>query len=420
MHSEKSWRYFVCAVFLFVSFGHAAEEARPGDESPPAPEFHIYSGNTHAHTSNTWSHGDHFINAKKQRNEAKEPALTISAGGVQTPPAAKKLKPDWHEHQGSPAQQFLCAKTNGYDFFAVTDHSQEATFHPVSATNAAWLSSKRDAADLTDANFIAISGYEHSENNGPGGKGHLNVFNSAEYLNAMAPGNDLKKFYAWLKTAAPNGDGPVVASFNHPGPKQYDDWSNRDPEVTGIITLLEVINSNKGIHYAGFVSALDHGWKVSPVCGNDNHGFYGISHQTSRTFVLATDKTKLGILDAMKHRRTYASLDKNIQCRYTVNGAVMGSTLAATNTFAFDIFVGDPDRARPENRITKIDIVKDGGAVARTFSPEPAHTIRWKPKIEDGTNHYFFVRVWNAGGGDAPGADPAKPIAWLAPVWIER
>ena len=32
----------------------------------------------------------------------------------------------------------------------------------------------------------------------------------------------------------------------------------------------------------------------------------------------------------------------------------------------------------------------------------------------------WLVRVWNAGGGDAPGADPAKPVAWLAPVWIDR
>ena len=44
----------------------------------------------------------------------------------------------------------------------------------------------------------------------------------------MALGIDLPKLYAWLKSAAPNGDGPVVASFNHPGPRSYDDWANRD------------------------------------------------------------------------------------------------------------------------------------------------------------------------------------------------
>jgi len=181
-----------------------------------------------------------------------------------------------------------------------------------------------------------------------------------------------------------------------------------------------VINSNKGIHYQGFVNALDHDWKVSPVCGNDNHGFYGITHQTSRTFVLATNESKLAILDAMQKRRTYASLDNNIQCRYTVNSAVMGSTLKVTNEFVFDISISDPDTSKPKNKITKIDIVKDGGAVVQIFAPEPAFSLRWKTTIQDSTNKYFFVRVWNAGGGDAPGADPAKPIAWLAPVWTGR
>jgi hypothetical protein len=33
---------------------------------------------------------------------------------------------------------------------------------------------------------------------------------------------------------------------------------------------------------------------------------------------------------------------------------------------------------------------------------------------------YFFVRVWNAGGGDAPKANPDHPVAWLAPIWTGR
>jgi hypothetical protein len=44
----------------------------------------------------------------------------------------------------------------------------------------------------------------------------------------------------------------------------------------------------------------------------------------------------------------------------------------------------------------------------------------WRPTISDATNKFFFVRVWNAGGGDAPSANPAQPVAWLAPVWTGR
>jgi hypothetical protein len=312
------------------------------------------------------------------------------------------------------------AKSNGYDFYITTDHSQEALFQPPSPTNAFWIATQRDARAATDSNFVAIAGYEHSENNGPRGVGHLNVINSAEYLNALDPGVDLPYLYKWLKTVPSNGDGPVVVSFNHPGPHQYNDWDYRDPEVTDIITMLEVINSNKQIHYAGFINALDKGWKVSPVCGNDNHGFYGITHQTSRTFVLATNKTKAAILDAMKHRRTYASLDNNIQCRYTVNGAIMGSTLDHPDTFAFDISISDPDTNKPNDKITRIDIVKDGGVEALSYSPTPGYAVTWHPTLRDATNRYFFIRVWNAGGGDAPKGKPSSPIAWLAPVWTGR
>jgi len=419
----------VVGVLAIACFCFSAEPTS-GPAEPKAPAapglYHIYAGSTHAHTAFTWSHGDQWVKpAKPADGEKKEAGIEVDANGAQRPSKTQVLKPDWQKHQGPPAEHFALAKTSGYDFYICTDHSQEADLQPPAADNTKWAATLRAAAEATDAKFVAIAGYEHSENNGPGGNGHLNVINSATYLNALAKGNDLPALYAWLKTAKANGDGPVVASFNHPGPRQYDDWSHRDEGVTEIITMLEVINSNNKIHYPGFVRALDKGWKVSPVCGNDNHGFWGITHQTSRTFVLATDRTKAAILDAMKNRRTYASLDKNLQCTYTVNGKIMGSTLAATeregDDFRFDITITDPDVNDPKNVITKIDIIKDGGEVAEAYTPAtPAHATHWTPTLHDTTSKYFFVRIYNAAGGDAPMPKPSSPVAWLAPVWTGR
>ena len=408
--NQLSWLLF---AFCLTPWAVAAEPATQ-------PVYHIYAGNTHSHTSFTWSHGDQWQKSVAGEDGKKTPGIYVDPSGAQFPSKSMVLKPDWQKFQGSPSAHFALAKANGYDFYVSSDHSQEAAFQPPDPNNANWLATKRAAAEATDANFIAIAGYEHSENNGPGGVGHLNVFNTDGYLNALAPGVDLPYLYQWLRSAKPNGEGPIVASFNHPGAHQYNDWAYRDPEITDIITMLEVINSNNKIHYEGFINALDKGWKVSPVCGNDNHGLWGITHHTSRTFVLATEKSKAAILDAMKHRRTYASLDKNIQCRYTVNGSIMGSTLDKPDELQFDISVADPDTDNPKDAITKIDIIKDGGAVADSFSPTPAHTVEWKPTIRDSTAKFFFVRVWNAGGGDAPKADPKKPVAWLAPVWTGR
>jgi len=424
-----------CFIPLFFATLLAAQT------NPPVAEYHIYAGNTHSHTAYTWSHGDHLTTngcagiltyttdsatgASKWSDGYVKTAGQGCPGiyvinGSQIPAPGVTVKPDWEKFQGPPSAHFAAAKAAGYDFYAATDHSQDAGLLPPSPTNPEWLNTKQQAAAATDDRFVALAGFEYSENDGPGGTGHLNVYNSTGILNALAPGIDLPYFYKWLETAQPNGDGPVVASFNHPDATQYNNWDYRDPKVTDILTTLEVINSNNKIHYPAFIAALDHGWKVSPICGNDNHGLAGITKQTSRTFVLATSRTKAAILDAMKNRRTYASLDKNIQARYTVNGAIMGSTLKSPTQFKFDISISDPDTTNPKDQITKIDIVKDGGTVVQTYTPTPGYAIHWTPTIDDATGKYFFVRVWNAGGGDAPGADPANPIAWLAPVWTGR
>ena len=380
-----------------------------GQDNLPLDAYHIYAGSTHAHTIFTISHGAQY----DHKPGFKHYMYVDSAGVSHT--LNTTLKSDWQKFQGLPFEHYELAKSNGYDFYITTDHSQEAGFHPTSALSPAWLATNHEVDEASDSNFVALRGFEYSENNGPGGKGHINVINTSTYINALEPGIDLEYLYNWLKTVPSNGDGAVVASFNHPGPEQYNNWANRDDEITDVITMLEVINSNNHIHYEGFVNALDNGWKVSPVCGNDNHGLSGITEFTSRTFVLAASRTKTAILDAMKHRRTYASLDQDINCRYSVNGQIMGSSLNSTDDLRFHILISDPDVNNPKDRITKIDIVTDKGVVLQTHNPDPAYSVEWNPTIKDTTHKYFFIRVWNAGGGDAPKADPEKPIAWLAP-----
>ncbi len=390
-----------------------------GQRNQSLSTYHIYAGNTHSHSSYTSSHGEQW-DPLPGATIFKE----IDTAGVNHV-LNSTLKSNWEKIQGPPSAHYALAKTNGYDFYAVTDHSQESDFYPTNPKNPAWMASKKDVDEAADDNFVAIRGFEFSENKrmnyGQEGTGHINVYNAAIYLNALQKGIGLPYFYKWLETVPSNGKGAVVACFNHPKPDQYDNWNNRAPEVTDIITMLEVINSNNRIHYPAFIQALDKGWKVSPVCGNDNHGLKGITTRTSRTFVLANNKSKQAILDAMKNRRTYASLENNIQCRYTVNDKIMGSTLTADTVFKFDISISDPDIINPKDRITKIDIVKDNGEIVKTYElTYPDYTVQWNPVIVDGTNKYFFVRIYNAGGGDAPGADAQEPIAWLAPIWTGR
>ncbi|WP_346239288.1 hypothetical protein ABDK00_006210 [Niabella insulamsoli] len=385
----------------------------------PFQEFNIYTGSTHAHTILTMSHGEHL-----QREPDAKKFMLVDSNHLNRP-SNMQMKKDWQAVQGLPSMHYEAAKKNRYDFYVCTDHSQEECFFPNEPFNTAWIVSHKQAELASTNGFVGLVGYEHSENDGPGGKGHINVINTVGYLNALEPGVDIKKLYAWLKQAAPYVDGPVVASFNHPSPTQYDSFSGRDEAITDIITMLEVINSNKNIHYEGFLAALDKGWKVAPVCGNDNHGLSAIGKHKSRTFVLAKNNTQKEILEAMKNRRTYASLEENIQCRYSVNDQIMGSTLGSKPKFHFNIHITDPDINVAADKITRIDIVANGGKTVASYEvPVPAHEVHWQPEIKNEGYAYFFVRVWNAGGGDLEPAvgkaspNASQPIAWLAPVWI--
>src|SRR5689334_12864260 len=228
----------------------------------PFDEFKIFAGSTHAHSAYTWSHGEQFAKSDcagilVYSKDPNSVAHVWSDGYVkgkngcagiyvidsfQYPSPGVKLRADWQEFQGPPSRHFNLAKSAGYDFYVVTDHSQEAAFQPANPDNPQWVAAKTQAREATDARFTAFAGFEFSENDGPGGTGHINVINTAGMLNALSPGVDLPHFYQWLATAQPDGEGPVVASFNHPGPDQYGKWADRTPKVTDIITMLEVIN----------------------------------------------------------------------------------------------------------------------------------------------------------------------------------
>src|SRR5260370_41413011 len=97
----------------------------------------------------------------------------------------------------------------------------------------------------------------------------------------------------------------------------------------------------------------------------------------------------------------------------------MGSTLDRAEVFKFDISVSDPDLANPNDRITKIDIVKDGGVVVQTYNPA-GYSIHWTPEIRDSTSKYFFVRIWNAGNHEWQPSDPSEQEVWQAPETAGR
>ena len=343
----------------------APEYTAPEDNPDPAKKeiYRIFLGNTHAHCK-------------------------YSGDANQT-------------DENSVEKHFLSAKSNGYDFYCITDHSQYETFTPQ-----AWDHMQSAADAVTDASFVAIRGYEHSENNGPGAKGHMNVYNSTTYLNALAAGIDLAYFHNWLAETANTN---VIVSMNHPKTDQYGNFACHNEQARRHIALIELINGTN-CHYDSFLAALSKGWKVSPVAGCDNHTTEPIAKWQPRTGVAAKRLTRTAILDAMAAGRTYATYDKNLKLLYYVNNHVMGSEIRTTaNTLTFEIDISDPDISDASNRITRIEIVDEENRVvaSETFSE---HRVHWEKSVPR-KDRYYYLKVYNL-SSDAP-------VAYTAPVWLK-
>ena len=410
----KKWNSTLSSIlFSFSALAFAQ------DYELPFKNLKTFNGNTHAHTFFTYSHGAHLKRDKDFSKTKGDKMLSVDSLFLNRPNKFH-LKEDWESYQGLPSKHYEEAKKAGYDFYFVTDHSQEEAFFPDEKNNTAWALATKQAKNATGENFTALMGVEHSENDSYETRVHLNVIGPSSYINGLRPGVDIPFFYNWLKKNPVNKHTgyPVVVQLNHPVKNQFNDFVYRDDDITEFITILEVINGKKN-HYEGFVEALDNGWKVSPSAGLDNHNYTSIATAQSRTFILAEKNTPKDLLIAMRKRRTYASWDKNLECRYTANDSLMGSTIDESKIYKLDIYISDPDIADESDKISKIDLVTGKGKVIRTIKPkELKHNNHWSISLKKKeVDSYFFIRVWDNSTNDQ---ENAQPVAWLAPIWIKQ
>lgn len=418
--------------------------APKSEQQQPLSYFKVYRGNTHSHTIFTWTHGAHRSKSIAKLTEPTEfhADFKAPAGTNYRDFNSLSMNPnDYTNLQGLPANHYQRAIDNGYDFYATTDHSQEPTLQPVGINNTFWRKIQ-ETADHYNAkpNFVAIPGFEFSRNSADnGGDGHINVLNSAEYVNAdfgqrgpAAPWPEanwnIPQFYNWVKTAQPyDKKGCVVVGFNHPKTGQYDDWANIDPEIVKHISTFELHSGFKTIRWEAYVRALNKGWKVSPIGVYDNHGFDVISNPKKfpPTNVLAPELTREAILIALSEHRTFATWIRGVEIKYAVNGNIMGSTIDKTNQLNFEINI----KTRPtidNEKVKRIQILRnnpDGKdvmdiAAEMTFDGNK-EDITWSPNINCSDAKFFLVRVFHNSDLNEDGSYKEHGSTVAAPVWIK-
>jgi hypothetical protein len=326
---------------------------------------------------------------------------------------------DLHTHttysdawEGTPETAYAAAIAAGADFMATTDHN----FY---LTPEEWAMTLQAAANYTSRKFVAIPGYEYWMPS----TGEINVYNTVNMppsainpANHGNPGNHapawdaLPTFYDWL--AKQPG---AVGQWNHPSymTKDFVDYSYLTVAHDKAMGMIEVYNDV--CTESSYVMALDTGWHVMPTANSDTHSPDWISGSEVRTVLLAPSLTSANLYAAMSAGRGYATLDKNLQISYTLNGLVMGSVLATvTDTSVALIHIEDPD-GTPGDEITLVEIVSDGGTVVASI-PTSGNVVDLNVQLNSDSAHYYYLRVTTASNLDGvPGV-----TAWTAPVWTGR
>lgn len=343
--------------------------------------MHTYLGTTHAHTGLSNTHG-------------KDEATT--------------------------EEVFSAARASGYDFFVLTEHSG-----PTGPKNPDrfFADARRIAAEMTTQRFVAISGYEYSENHNDGDTdaGHLTVLGTDDVVNASAPGMDFGVFYSQLMEEA--AVRTVLAGFNHPRRTGHPGArpSLLTPQTRQTFALTETHNratyrqAREEEFYSAMIAELDAGWRVAPACGIDGHGLdevVAVEHGDvvpCRTGILAPSLSEARVVRALRARRVFSTRDMNLHLRYRANERWMGAQLNAPSRVDFAIRAHDPNVGRPLDRINRVEVVGSGGAVlaSRAFDD---HRVVWRPRVRTGQNTYMLVRVFTR--------DQPTATALAAPVWL--
>ena len=323
------------------------------------------------------------------------------------------------------------SEEDNVDFVAFTDHSNyfddknaanpEAALYDVSQMTEGsaqkWNKYTGDIRDFNErqSDVIALAGFEMTWSGGPG---HINTFNTPGIvsrnntaLNNKTADAGMKAYYALLSNEKLVNS---ISQFNHPGTTfgNFSDFGYYDPIIDTRIQLVEVGNGEGAIgaggyypSYEQYIMALDKGWHVAPTNNQDNHkGKWGNAND-ARDVILTDDFSQEGIYQAIRDRRVYATEDKNLEINYTLNGEMLGSTIADAESANIKVSVHDPDAS---DSISKVEVVVNSGAVAYTWE-NPAELASGELECIIPANYnYYFIRV-TQGDGD---------LAVTAPVWI--
>lgn len=295
---------------------------------------------------------------------------------------------------GTPDQAYNYAKNvSKLDFFSIADHSG-------GLTGSNWTETKTAADKYNqDGVFASFWGFEWTSST----LGHVAIINSPDYCSTGSV-SSFPALVTWVSTR------DCLAFFNHPGRQDStgQEFSHFATTASDRFVGMELWNKNDGFmeyyyndgYYRNdgnksyFDEANSRGWKIGAAGAEDNHTANWGNYTNFRTAVLATAKTRAAIYDALKARRFFSTLDKNIKMYFEFSGNQMGAVVNA-GTYNAVIKLSDGDG----ETFSSVELIKNG-ILANTWNPNSG-TPEISQSISASSGDYFYVRVKQPDGGEA-------------------
>jgi hypothetical protein len=244
-----------------------------------------------------------------------------------------------------------------YDFWAVTDHSENSTDYQ-------WWSIQK-MADLfrVDGHFVPLYGFEWT-----GLTGHQNVI-----YGDVPRGAPIFSAYA-ADTATPaqlwehmsRRKLPAITIPHHPGSAMVPfDWDYYDPEYMRLVEVFQACRGNyeddgcfrqysDGTLAGTFViDGLRRGHRYGLIASSD-HG-----HGASYVGAYAEGLDRASVFDALYRRRVFAATQRDIVVDFRVNGVFMGGETVADGPAEIEAYT------RGYGELALIEVVRNGEVVHR-------------------------------------------------------
>jgi hypothetical protein len=158
--------------------------------------------------------------------------------------------------------------------------------------------------------------------------------------------------------------------------------------------------------------ALDRGYRLGFVGSGDSHdGHPGLAHLGAPTgglaAILSEDRTREGVLEALRQRRVYASNGPRILLRTALGSHPMGATVPvpAGGELSLELFV----HAVAPAPLARVDLIRSGEIVDSVAIDDVTEVLLQRPVAGLRAGEYVYVRVVQVDEG----------AAWSSPIFFE-